>query len=128
MEPDAAEYFQGHPGRECGDHRTVGGHRAWCYDCGEWCYPQIPCVRCEVPRLRAEIATLRAGLASPSEEVVAENKRLRAVLREVLDDYAFHLRGCPGKPGMENSGPCDCGLDELAALAALRTTKEGNGV
>jgi len=44
-EPDDA-CFYGHPKRECGEHRTVGSHRAWCHDCGEWCYPDIPCRGC----------------------------------------------------------------------------------
>lgn len=39
--------FLGHEPRECGEHRTVGSYRAWCFDCGEWCYPGDPCVRCE---------------------------------------------------------------------------------
>ena len=45
--------FEGHQPRECGEHRTVGPHRAWCHDCQEWCYPDGPCVRCEILRLRA---------------------------------------------------------------------------
>lgn len=45
-------YFTGHEPRECGEHRTVGTHRAWCFDCGEWCYPKAPCVRCEIATLR----------------------------------------------------------------------------
>ena len=40
--------FHGHPRRNCGEHRTVGTHRAWCHDCGEWCYPTIPCQGCDV--------------------------------------------------------------------------------
>ena len=47
--------FEGHPGRECGEHRTVGSHRAWCHDCSEWCYPASPCKGCELPLLRATI-------------------------------------------------------------------------
>lgn len=31
--------FEGHEPRGCGEHRTAGAHRAWCYDCSEWCYP-----------------------------------------------------------------------------------------
>lgn len=34
-------YFDGHPLRECGEHRTVGSHRAWCFECSEWCYPDV---------------------------------------------------------------------------------------
>lgn len=50
---DTAGNFEGHEPRECNEHRTVGPHRAWCFDCVEWCYPQAPCVRCEVVGLRA---------------------------------------------------------------------------
>lgn len=64
--------FEGHKGRECGDHRTTGG-RAWCFDDSEWCYPEMPCRGCEVPLLRAEIERLRewckrlaTGHVSPS--------------------------------------------------------------
>lgn len=41
-EPD----FEGHDDRRCGEHRTVGSHRAWCHDCGEWCYPESACPGC----------------------------------------------------------------------------------
>lgn len=50
---DDRGHFLGFEPRECGEHRTVGTHRAWCYDCGEWCYPSSPCVRCEIVELRA---------------------------------------------------------------------------
>ena len=30
--------FEGYEPRECGEHRTVGTHRAWCFECNEWCY------------------------------------------------------------------------------------------
>ncbi len=43
--PDVAQWvatergilFEGYAG-ECGEHRTVGDHRAWCFECTEWCY------------------------------------------------------------------------------------------
>lgn len=42
-EPRAGEpekkNFLGYEPRECGEHRSVGAHRAWCYGCTEWCYP-----------------------------------------------------------------------------------------
>jgi hypothetical protein len=28
------------------EHRTVGSHRAWCYQDNEWCYPNIWCDCC----------------------------------------------------------------------------------
>ena len=28
------------------EHRTVGPHRAWCYDDHEWCYPDDWCDCC----------------------------------------------------------------------------------
>ena len=49
--------FDGHQPRECGEHRTVGPHRAWCFDCREWCYPDAPCARCELPMLRLAAAS-----------------------------------------------------------------------
>lgn len=54
--------FEGHPGRECGEHRTVGPHRAWCYECTMWCYPRLEaaCRGCELPALRAQIEELQA--------------------------------------------------------------------
>lgn len=50
--PERGRRFHGFEPRECGEHRTVGSHRAWCFDCGEWCYPKAPCVRCEIVSLR----------------------------------------------------------------------------
>ena len=44
--------FDGHPDRECGEHRTLG-RRAWCHDCSEYCYPGTGgCKGCELPYLR----------------------------------------------------------------------------
>lgn len=47
--------FVGWEPRECGDHRTVGDYRAWCFDCGEWCYSReidMACKGCEIAHLR----------------------------------------------------------------------------
>lgn len=59
---DDRGYFEGWTGRWCGDHRTVGSYRAWCYDCAEWCYPRLEaaCVRCRVPVLERELEELRS--------------------------------------------------------------------
>lgn len=43
---DTHGLFYGFQARDCGEHRTVGPHRAWCFDCSEWCYPDGPCQRC----------------------------------------------------------------------------------
>ena len=53
--------FEGLPGRECGEHRTLGA-RAWCHTCSEYCYPESPCRGCELPGLRVRLALL-AGAA-----------------------------------------------------------------
>jgi hypothetical protein len=47
FDPDES-HFAGWSPRDCGDHRTVGPHRAWCFDCGEWCYPhaEMACGGC----------------------------------------------------------------------------------
>lgn len=52
------ERFEGHDGRECGEHRTTGG-RAWCFECSEWCYPEAACKGCELPALRAELEAVK---------------------------------------------------------------------
>jgi hypothetical protein len=39
--------FQGRQPRSCGEHRTVGPHRAWCFGDREWCYPDEPCRGCQ---------------------------------------------------------------------------------
>lgn len=48
---DTALHFEGHQPRECGEHRSVGAHRAYCYDCHMWCYPRIEaaCHGCRNP-------------------------------------------------------------------------------
>jgi hypothetical protein len=72
--------FQGHPGRECGEHRTTGS-RAWCHDCSEWCYPgDGGCKGCELPGLRARAA-----------ELEAVEKRVRALLAS-CDYNERHIR------------------------------------
>jgi hypothetical protein len=59
---DTRPNFHGHDERECDEHRTVGPHRAWCFDDAEWCYPDSPCRGCELPMLRAENDRLRKGM------------------------------------------------------------------
>lgn len=54
---DVEGRFYGYTPRECGSHRTVGRHRAWCFDCSEWCYSNgvdRACKGCEIPELRAQ--------------------------------------------------------------------------
>jgi hypothetical protein len=54
---DGGLLFEGWNPRECGEHRTVGAHRAWCYDCTTWCYPaeESACPGCRVPALEAAV-------------------------------------------------------------------------
>lgn len=33
------------------EHRTVGPHRAWCYQDAEWCYPDALCWCCDQIRV-----------------------------------------------------------------------------
>lgn len=52
-----APLFEGHARRECGEHRTVGAHRAWCHSCGEWCYPgDDGCKGCRLGYIGAPLA------------------------------------------------------------------------
>jgi hypothetical protein len=67
--------FEGHEGRQCGEHRTLGG-RAWCYDCTSYCYPEGPCFGCEIPKLRAEIEELKEEVEGLRTEVKAYESRL----------------------------------------------------
>ncbi len=54
---DGEPCFQGWTGSDC-EHRTVGSHRAWCYDCAEWCYPvgDAACARCREAVARGMVA------------------------------------------------------------------------
>lgn len=54
--------FEGHAERECGEHRTVGSHRAWCHDCHEWCYPSDGCRGCKAPKMERALDTVRDAL------------------------------------------------------------------
>ncbi len=76
---DEAPLFHGHGG-DCGEHRTVGPHRAWCYACQEWCYPSSCCTGCADTLYGdvAEVATERDDLGRRLAE--AEG-RIAAVTR-----------------------------------------------
>jgi hypothetical protein len=47
---DKDKNFTGWTKRRCGEHRTVGEHRAMCSTCGEWCYPErdMACDGCRI--------------------------------------------------------------------------------
>jgi hypothetical protein len=49
-----ADYWYGYGDRDCGEHRTVGPHRAWCFACSEWCYPDPDgaCKGCQPSAMR----------------------------------------------------------------------------
>lgn len=96
--------FTGYAGRECGEHRTVGAHRAWCHDCSEWCYPEMPCKGCELPKLRAELSqfydlaaepTLAEALGAIREAFEAEAKyeRLRDLALRALAECDSNEHG-----------------------------------
>jgi hypothetical protein len=83
---DPAPNFEGHEGRECGEHRTVGSHRAWCHDCTEWCYPELPCRGCKIPQLEAELQKRDKehfdSLVKAESECLEETEQLSAKLTE----------------------------------------------
>lgn len=79
--------FEGHTPSECGEHRTVGPHRAWCHDCHEWCYPDSPCKGCELPQLRAEVKQLQVRPCSFCNGPVDPDADTR--------DGRRHGPGCP---------------------------------
>ena len=69
--PEDRPNWEGWPDRECGDHRTVGYHRAWCFDCSEWCYPgeraEDGCAGCREPAKDSELTRLRAAVSRVRE-------------------------------------------------------------
>lgn len=69
-------HFYGFEPRECGEHRTVGSHRAWCFACGEWCYPKIPCQGCEpeldLPSYRLVHSWVERWRGSASDQLCAD--------------------------------------------------------
>lgn len=96
---DERPNFEGHEPRECGEHWTVGAHRAWCYSCTEWCYPspvkeemprEMACAGCRIPALEDEVRSLRSHLHKRVNELTVTGleleeavMRLNAVTREV---------------------------------------------
>lgn len=84
--------FDGHAGRECGEHRTTG-QRAWCHGCSEWCYPDSPCKGCELPQLHARVAALE----SAGQELVdtidrADYGDASRAINNAADDFRAVLR------------------------------------
>lgn len=90
--------FEGHDGRECGEHRTTG-MRAWCHDCSEWCYDGGPCKGCELPRLRAEFDFLLARL-DPTRA-----RNCTGISSDALTLYALGRAPAPAR----RDYPWDCG-------------------
>jgi hypothetical protein len=97
MFEESAEHgplFVGYDMRDCGEHRTVGAHRAWCYDCSEWCYPgedgSDACRGCAL-----QILAARPSAASVLRDAAAELDELglRQAGRVVLRLAAKHEKG-----------------------------------
>jgi hypothetical protein len=76
--------FEGHPDRECGEHRTTG-ERAWCHGCQEWCYPDSPCKGCELPQLRSQLEVYRNHELAVAVERDAYRDELIAATAEIAD-------------------------------------------
>jgi hypothetical protein len=73
--------FVGHSGRDCGEHRSVGTHRAWCLECNEWCYPEDgACRGCEQPQLRIELAAKNSEIEQASNRVRYWERRWTAAV------------------------------------------------
>lgn len=82
------ERFEGHDGRECGEHRTTGP-RAWCSNCQEWCYPGILCRGCELPLLRQRAEQAEAAVQRVRD--LAEDMRTWCSPHGVAADYAKRI-------------------------------------
>jgi len=68
---DGKPLFMGFSLADCGEHRTVGSYRAWCFDDTEWCYPSSPCRGCELPTLRQQITECHETIAALVEHHTA---------------------------------------------------------
>lgn len=82
------ERFEGHDGRDCGEHRTTGP-RAWCPTCQEWCYPGILCRGCELPLLRARAEKAEGAVQRVRD--LAEDMRTWCSPHGVAADYAKRI-------------------------------------
>lgn len=121
---DPAPNFEGHEGRECGEHRTVGSHRAWCYDCSEWCYPEIPCRGCKIPQLEASLTEANKLLEQTIEVLEAADRyaqhcdRTWGVEVHIRNPYAAGHYGWQVWKAAKKAKPF---LDNLKALKKERT-------
>ena len=108
--------FEGHQGRDCGEHRTVGSHRAWCFDCTAWCYPEEGCPGCQVPQLLARISSLEEG-----------RDRLAALVTEAREYEQRKNEGVPPEAKRPTAEPELSTIRRIAfeqALAALGDSHE----
>lgn len=106
LSTDPRPNFEGHLPRECGEHRTVGPHRAWCYDCGEWCYPKNPCVRCE------------RALAMSKNAMDNDKQFALEVVQVVVQNAADELER---RAAVHATGTRDFGRGYMQAVAVLRS-------
>jgi hypothetical protein len=100
----AEQPFDGHAGRECGEHRTTGA-RAWCSACSEWCYPEQPCKGCELPMLRARLEEVEAAARHFRAAIlVYEHSPMRIdippSIRNAMLALFAELADAPGESGM----------------------------
>lgn len=114
-----SENFEGHDGRECGEHRTTGG-RAWCFDCSEWCYPTIPCKGCEVPQLEAALVEANERADKAEREAASLRSRLGTAdvaHRKALDGWAADLERADNAETRlaEATAAIESALDEIAS-------------
>jgi hypothetical protein len=135
--------FEGFEGRECGDHRTVGDYRAWCFDCVTWCYPEAPCPGCEhleeqrdeykakyealslqYEKLKHEWGVEREGRKIADGEFHAVLRKHGALVEEVRRIYEWNgERTCMVE--VEFDGPAD--LDPKAWPAHASALGQGSG-
>lgn len=120
---DTRPNFEGHAERECGEHRTAGPHRAWCFDCTEWCSATAPCKGCEVPQLLDEIERLRSLTEGDPTSIYAEAADLRAWKASAMSvlaawDRVFTALGEPGPFGGSKAA------NALAEVERLRAENE----
>lgn len=125
------ENFAGLAGRQCREHRTVGPHRAWCFDCSEWCYPQEPCRGCD-PRiytqahLDAAVSNARGAQPCVPDGMTPEKLEQIADYVSALDRMTIDLEKQTVRFGPARTGETEMQDDLRAWAEALRGQDGGS--
>lgn len=131
--------FEGFTPRTCGEHRTVGLHRAWCFDDSQWCYPNEFCSGCKegkrtVNKERYVIIeevrryAVRVTVPDRVKDAGADSARgISTYVREAAQRWLRNGRGeAPGNPFVEFGcvGADIAEYDHIVAVSAVSSVVE----